>query len=50
MNWLFRFAQQVWDWLDEAHLRWGMREIHPLHADVPRITLRLAEIDARRSA
>jgi hypothetical protein len=42
--------RQVRDWLDAVHLQWALREIHPTHRDVPRIVVRLRELEARRLA
>ena len=33
-----------------AYLRWALREIHPLHADVPQIVLAVNQLQAERSA
>lgn len=32
-------------WLGSAFYRWAMREINPLHPDVPRILARQAQLD-----
>jgi hypothetical protein len=36
---------EAWRLACIAGLRWAMREIHPLHEDVPYITRRLAELE-----
>jgi hypothetical protein len=41
--------RQVRDWVNESHLRWAQREMHPLHPDVPGIVLRLRELETRRA-
>lgn len=32
--------------LEREYLRWALREIHPLHPDVPVIVRRINELDA----
>lgn len=48
MRSVINLLRQVGDWLNESHLRWALREIKPTHPDVPRIVLRLRELEARR--
>jgi hypothetical protein len=50
VNWLSKFTWQVWDWLDEMHLRWALRELPPTHPAIPPIVLRLRRIEDRRGA
>jgi hypothetical protein len=50
MRGVIDLLRQVWDWLDAAHLQWALREIQPTHRDVPRIVIRLRELEARRPA
>jgi hypothetical protein len=38
------------DQANELHLRWALREIHPLHPDVLRIVLKLQGITDRKVA
>lgn len=40
----------IWDLWRGFILRWALREISPLHPDVPRIVRALSELDARRGA
>ena len=32
-----------------AYFRWALREVHPLHKDVPYIVLKIHELTAERS-
>lgn len=32
------------------YFRWALREIHPLHADVPAIVLQVRRLEAERTA
>jgi len=32
--------------LERLHLEWALREIHPLHPDLPFVVRRLAELEA----
>jgi hypothetical protein len=49
MRSVIELLRQVRDWLNASHLRWALREIKPMHPDVPRIVLRLRELETRRA-
>lgn len=44
---LARIARWLPDALDRLHLEWAIREIDPMHRDVPYILNRLAELRRR---
>lgn len=37
----------TWAWLASGFYSWALREISPLHPDLPRIVLRKQELDDR---
>jgi len=47
MSALIRLMRALPDALERLHLEWAMREISPLHPDVPYIARRLAELGGR---
>jgi hypothetical protein len=40
-----RYARLLPAALDRLHLQWALREIDPLHPDVPEIVMRLNELE-----
>ena len=45
-----RVVLPLWIEARLAYYRWALREIHPLHADLPHIVCRLNLIEAERRA
>lgn len=46
IRFLIRFAKVLPRELDKLHLQWALREIDPMHPDVPLILRRLSELRA----
>lgn len=42
---LFAFLRALPAALEREHLRWALREIHPLHPDVPFIVRRINQLE-----
>lgn len=50
MNWLLRAIRPVVRNAHILYLDWALREIHPLHPDVPRIVVNKSRLVAERAA
>lgn len=49
MNRILWRIQHAIDWVNEKHLRWALREMSPLHPELPEIVRHLHGIEARRA-
>lgn len=48
MSALRRAIAPLWREMRLAYFEWALREIHPLHADVPHIVLHISRLQAQR--